>query len=92
MFNLRNVVAVLLGIGKALLMAVKFAKQHGLDGPILDVAISLVSGAELSFPTNEERLAHVVKELMRRFGLKESVARFAAETAVLALKAKRQGL
>lgn len=83
-------VRLLIGGGQVLWRALQFAKATGLDAILLDAALSIVTDADVRFDDNEDRLAYAVQELMRRCNVPESVARFAVEAAVLALKARRQ--
>ena len=76
-----------MGLGKALLAALRFAAAHGLDDDLLDVALSFVMHAHVSFPDNDTRREWAVAQLTKK-GIPESIARLTVEMAVQAYKAK----
>lgn len=82
-----NILRIFTRIGSLLLRALRFAESRGLTDEIADLALTLVTKAQVQFTDNAARREWVVSELVKK-GLPESVARLAVEAGVQAFKHK----
>ena len=73
-------------IGSLLLLAFKLAHEVGITDELLDLAIKWAKVAEGKFVDNDKRREFVVKMLVSKAKVPESVARLAVELAVRLLK------
>ena len=74
------------GLGKGILIALRFAERHGLTDDLVDLALNHVLDANRLFTSNDERREYVVAKLKGQY-VSESVARLATEMAVQQWKA-----
>ena len=73
-------------IGSLLMQAFKLADEVGITDELLDLAIKWAKVAEEKFVDNTARREFVVKMLVTKAKVPESVARLAVELAVRLLK------
>lgn len=64
----------------------KAAKHNGLTDALMKEACAVVKDAVGMFADNAQRREWAVQVIVRRFGVPESIARFAVEAAVQLLK------
>ena len=73
-----------LGLGKGLLVALRFAEKHGLTDDLVQQAVALVASAQVNatLTDNAARREWVVSRLQTKAHLSESVARLTVELAI----------
>ena len=79
------------GLGRVLVGILRFAESRGLTDDLVDLALRLVTHAQVQFLDNDARRAYVIDELHRRTRVPESVARLVLELAVHAYKRRVLG-
>jgi hypothetical protein len=87
-----NFLVFLKPIGALLKKAFKLAVEVGVTDELIDLALKWARVAESKFVDNAEKREFVVKMLVAKTGVPESIARLAVELAMRLLKKELQKL